>query len=219
MITVTAYEWVPAFARGHVRDMRVRWALEEEGLDHQIKLISHADRRAPDNLARQPFGQVPSYEDEEVTLFESGAIVLHIAGKGTALMPSDAAERSQVTSWVVAALNSLEPMIGQLAEIDIFAAGEDWAVARRPAVEDMVRARLADLAAYLDGRTWLVGDSFTAADLVMACVLRTLGHTDLISATPVLADYLARCEARPAFQKALAAQLADFDDSKAVAMA
>jgi len=209
MITVTAFKWVPDFARGLVRDLRVRWALEEAGLPYREKLIGPEDQASADYRALQPFGQVPAIEEDGLSLFESGAIVLHIGARSPALMPSDDAGRARATTWVFAAINSIEPRVAQLAELDLFAAGQEWAKVRRPEVETFVKRRLGELAAWLGERDYLEG-GFTVGDLMMTSVLRILRHTDLVAAEPRLAAYQARCEARPAFRRALDAQLAAF---------
>jgi glutathione S-transferase len=212
MIVVSAFRSVPPFAQGLVRDLRVRWALEEVGLAYEQKLLGDGEKESPAYRAWQPFGQVPAYEEDGLRLFESGAIVLHVAGRrdaGEALLPADPAARARATEWMFAALSSIEPHIQNLAAIDLFYAGEDWAKARRPGAEQMVQTRLADLAAALAGRDWLADGRFTAGDLLMATVLRILRHTDLVEAAG-LAPYLARCEKRPAFERALAAQMAAF---------
>jgi glutathione S-transferase len=214
MIKVSAFKWVPPFAKGLVRDLRVRWALEEAGLGYEAVLIGGEDQGSADYRAWQPFGQVPAYEEDGLRLFESGAIVLHIAGRADAvetLLPADPAARARATEWMFAALNSIEPHLLNLAAIDLFYPDEDWAKARRPGAEQMVRTRLADLAAALGDKDWLADGRFSAGDLLMATVLRILRHTELVGETPSLAAYLARCEARPAFQRALAAQMAVFD--------
>jgi len=208
-ITVTAFRWVPPFARGVVRDLRVRWALEEAGLPYTARLIGPREQATTDYRAWQPFGQVPAFAQDGLELFESGAIVLHIAEQSAALMPADAAGRARVQSWLFAALNSIEPAVQQLAEIDLFHNGEQWTQARRPQVEDFVKRRLAALADWLGEREFLE-DRYTAADLLMVTVLRNLRHTELLAQYPTLQAYCARCEARPAFRKALGDQLADF---------
>jgi glutathione S-transferase len=209
MITVTAFRWVPEFARGLVRDLRVRWALEEAGLPYREKLIGPEDQTSTDYRALQPFGQVPAFEEDGLSLFESGAIVLHIGARSPALMPTDDAGRARATTWVLAALNSIEPRILQLGEIDLFAADQEWAKLRRPEVEKIVKRRLSELAAWLGERDFLEG-RFTVGDLMMTTVLRVLRHTDLVATEPRLKAYQERCEARPAFQRALSAQLAAF---------
>jgi glutathione S-transferase len=212
MITITAFNWVPDFARGLVRDLRVRWALEEAELPYEVKLITHEEKLTPAYRAFQPFSQVPSYRDDDVVLFESGAIVLHVARSSAALLPTDQAGRARATAWVFAALNSIEPFIMCLVDVDFFSREEPWAKQSRPHWEGMVKKRLSDLAERLSGRDWLE-DRFTVGDLMMATVLLILRHTDLVTSDPTLAPYLARCEARPAFQKALANQLASFKET------
>jgi glutathione S-transferase len=215
-ITVTAFRWVPPFARGLVRDLRVRWALEEAGLPYTAKLIGPKDQATAEYREWQPFGQVPAYAQDGLELFESGAIVLHIAEQSEALMPSDAGGRARVQSWLIAALNSIEPTVQQLAEIDLFHNDAEWTKQRRPQVEEFVKRRLSALAAWLGDRDYLEG-RYTAADLLMVSVLRNLRHTDLVAQYPTLKAYCERCEARPAFQKALRDQLADFVEQPAAA--
>jgi len=209
MITVTGYNWVPDFARGLVRDLRVRWALEEAGLKYQVKLITQDEKLTPGYRALQPFSQVPVYQDGDLALFESGAIVLHVGRSSAALLPNDRAGQARATAWVFAALNSVEPFIMGLIDVDLFSREEPWAKQSRPRWEAKVKKRLSDLAEHLAGRNWLE-DRFTVGDLMMVTVLRILRHTDLVTSEPILGPYLARCEARPAFQKALADQLASF---------
>lgn len=208
-ITLTSFVWVPPFARGLVRDLRVRWALEEAGLPYEQRLIGPSDQASPEYLRQQPFGQVPVYQEDDLTLFESGAIVLHIARRSESLMPTSPAARARVAAWAFAALNSVEPQIQQLAEIDLFHPGEEWARLRRPSVVEAVQARLARLGHWLEGRDYLEG-RFSAGDLMMTTVLRILRHTDLVAEVPVLEKYVGRCEARPAFEKALADQMDSF---------
>ena len=209
MITLTSFKWVPPFARGLVRDLRVRWALEEAGIPYSEKQIGLGEQDAPEYRAVQPFGQVPVFEEDDLTLFESGAIVLRVAERSEALCPRDDAGRSKTTQWVLAALNSVEPDIQNLASIDLFFAEEDWAKARRPGAEASAKLKLDAVARRLQGREYLE-DRFTAGDLMMVTVLRNLRHTDLVSGHPVLGPYVARCEARPAFQRALKAQMDSF---------
>jgi len=211
MIRVSAFKWVPPFAQGLVRDLRVRWALEEAGLAYEQILLADGEKETASYRAWQPFGQVPAYQEDGLKLFESGAIVLHIGGRHETLLPAEPRARARAIEWMFAALNSIEPPIQNLAAIDLFYANEDWAKARRPGAEEMVGKRLADLAAALGGELWLADGRFTAGDLLMATVLRILRHTDLVSQAG-LADYLARCEARSAFQRALAAQMAAFGE-------
>jgi glutathione S-transferase len=209
-IKVSAFRWVPPLVQGLVRDLRVRWALEEAHLPYEERLIAREDQQSEEYRELQPFGQVPAYEEDELVLFESGAIVMHVAERCVALMPTDPAARARVKTWMFAALNSVEPAIQQLAEIDLFNSREEWAKLRRPALVDRVKLRLAGLAVRLDGHDYLEEGRFTAADLLMTTVLRILRHTDLLAQTPLLASYCQRCEARPAFAKALAAQMAPY---------
>ncbi len=210
MITMTAYNWVPPIVRGLVRDLRVRWALEEAGLPYRVELIDQ--RNKPDDYREwQPWSQVPAYEEDGLRMFESGAIVLHIAGKSPALAPPDANGKARMTSWLFAALNSVEPPLAELVMIDFMHADKDWAKVRRPMVEDFVKRRLKGVAEALGDRAYLEGE-FTAADLMMSTVLRMAGRTTLVEEAG-LGDYHRRCEARPAFERALAGQMADFKDA------
>jgi len=209
-IRITAFQWVPPFAQGLVRDLRVRWALEEAGLPYEEKLLAAGEQNSPAHRAVQPFGQVPVYEEDGLTLFESGSIVMHIAERCPALLPVDPARRARARTWMFAALNSVEQHAQNLTTIDLFFPNEDWAKQRRPAAEKLAAGRLDAIASRLDGREYLE-DEFTAGDLLMVSVLRFLRHTRLVADRPVLAAYQARCEARPAFQRALAAQLAPFE--------
>jgi glutathione S-transferase len=210
MITISAFKSVPPFARGLVRDLRVRWALEEAGLAYRTRLIGSEDQASADYRARQPFGQVPYFEEDGLALFESGAILLHIAQRSEVLLPNNPVARARATVWLFAALNTMEVAIQQLAALDLFHADQDWAKQRRPAAEAMVRQRLKELAASLGDRDHLEG-RFTVGDLMMTTVLRILRHTDLVEREPKLKAYQLRCEARPAFQRALDAQMADFE--------
>jgi glutathione S-transferase len=209
MITLYAFKWVPDFAQGLVRDLRVRWALEEAGIPYATRLLGRDDNDTPEYRKLQPWGQVPVIEDDGLVLFESAAIVQYIADKSEALSPRDPSERAKMAQWLFAAMNSVEPHISNLGNIDLFHADQEWAKARRPSQEAFTRMKLASLAKRLNGREWLE-DRFTVADLIMVSVLRNLRHTDIVSADPVLGPYVARGEARPAFQRALAAQLATF---------
>jgi glutathione S-transferase len=211
MIRVSAFRWVPPGARGLVKDLRVRWALEEAGLPYEQRLISLEDKSSDAYRRLQPFGQVPAYEEDGLELFESGAIVLHVAQRSETLLPSDPVRRARATAWMFAALSSMEPYIQELASIDLAYAAEEWAKQRRPGAEDMAKRRLTELATALGGREYLE-DRFTAGDLLMTTVLRILRHTDLVARIPALAAYQARCEERPAFRRALAAQMAAFTD-------
>jgi glutathione S-transferase len=212
MITITAFKWVPPFARGLVRDLRVRWALEEAGLPYAEDLIDPSIQASAEYRAEQPFGQVPVLRDEGLVLFESGAILLHVAARSPVLLPDEPAARARAITWVFAALNSVETTVQALAELDLFHADCDWAKAKRPLTEAGVRQRLTDLARWLGDRDYLE-HRFTAGDLMMTTVLRNLRHTQLVEAQPNLKAYQTRCEARPAFQRALRAQLAAFERS------
>ena len=215
MIQVTAFKWVPPFAQGSVRDIRVRWALEEAGLGYDDRLIGFEDQATPEYRAMQPFGQVPAYRDDTVEMFESGAIVLWIAQNSDQLMPADDAGRAMVMTWLFAAMNSVEPFVAELATIDLFNADKDWAKARRPEVETFLRKRLGDLQTALGERRWFANDRFSAADILMTHVLRDLRHTDIVADFPGLRDYVARNEARPAFKRALVDQLKPFKEAEA----
>jgi glutathione S-transferase len=212
MINCYAFGAVPPFAQGLVRDLRVRWALEEAGMPYRVTLIGDGEGAISRTAygAIQPFNQVPAIDDGDFTLFESGAIVLHVAEQSETLLPRDPSDRAQVIQWMFAALNSIEPRIQELAAIDLFYKGERWAQERRPGVVQAVEQRLAQLAARLDGRDYLV-ESFSAADILMTTVLRILRHTKLVEEVPALAAYKERCEARPAFAKALAGQMSAFE--------
>lgn len=211
-ITVSAYKWVPPVARGLVRDLRVRWALEEAGMTYTAKLIGHDEKLGAEYRRWQPFSQVPAYAQNGIEMFESGAIVLHVAEQSEKLMPKDAAGRARVQTWLIAALNSIEPAVQQLAEIDLFHDGAAWAKERRPQVEEFVRRRLSALSENLGTREYLAGN-FSAADILMVTVLRNLRHIDLVAQFPTLKAYCDRCEARPAFRKALNDQMSDFSEN------
>lgn len=210
MITISAFRWVPDFARGQVRDLRVRWALEEAGLPYRSRLLEQGDQDKPEYRQMQPFGQVPIFEEDGFVLFESGAIVLHIGERCEALLPHDPGARARATQWVVAALNSIEPYVGNVADIDLFHADEAWAKLRRPDAVQFLEHRLAALSNALGDKPYLDGDRFTAGDLIMSTVLRILEYTDIVKRDARLAAYVERCTARPAFRRALEAQLADF---------
>ena len=198
-IEVTAFDWVPDFARGYVRDLRPRWACEEIGLDYSEHLISAVNRPA-DHFLFQPWGQVPVLNDNGVRLFESGAILLHLAEKDERLMPRDAQARANTLAWLFAAYNSVEPMLFELGNVDIFASDEEWAKLRRPSLIDA-----------MGDKPYLTG-AFSVADIAMATVLREGVEAGLIAEQPRLQAYLDRCLARPAFQRAMDAQLAAFSD-------
>jgi glutathione S-transferase len=210
MITITAFPSVPPFAQGLVRDIRVRWALEEAGLCYSVRVLEQGDRDEPEYRALQPFGQVPIYMGDDFVLFESSAIVLHIGQRSEVLRSKDVKARARATQWLIAALNSIEPFVMNVVAIDAFSADQDWAKLRRPGAEAFVRHRLTSLSKALGDKPYLDGDCFTAADLMMSTVLRLLRHTDIVTSDQRLAGYVERCTARPAFRRALDAQLGDF---------
>ena len=200
-----------ALCAGVGQDLRVRWALEEAGLAYEERLLSLGEHKSERYCALQPFGQIPSYEEDDLVLFESGAIVLHVAERSEALMSTDPDARAHTKTWIFAALSTVEPPILFFNEIAKLPAGEESAKLRVSAIA-MVKARLASLAARLDGRDYLL-DRFTAADLLMTAVLRQLRNTELLAEMPLLDAYRLRCEARPAFRKALADQMAPFAEN------
>jgi glutathione S-transferase len=211
MITISAFEWVPDFARGQVRDLRPRWALEEAGIPYRTRLLAMGEQDKPEYRALQPFGQVPVLQEDELTLFETGAIVLHIGERSETLMPKDPAARARATQWVIAALNSIEPFMMQVALIDLFYKDEEWAKLRRPGAVEILNKRLTGLSNALGDKPYLDGGRFTVGDLMMSSVLRIMPA--LTNEHANLATYLERCTARPAFQRALAAQLGDFQEA------
>ncbi|MCE7029742.1 glutathione S-transferase family protein [Jiella avicenniae] len=208
-IVVTAYDWVPSFAQGYVRDLRVRWALNEAKLPYEARLIDHRQKSEPEHLARQPFGQVPAIDMDGGSMFESGAIVWTIAEASDHLLPKGPAERRQALTWSFAALNTVEPVVARLVEIAFFLDDEELKAKLRPGAVSAVETRLAQLQAALGERDFLVGEFF-APDILMATVLRNLGHGDVLAGFPALERYLERCLARPAFEKALAEQVEPF---------
>jgi glutathione S-transferase len=210
MITLTTYKWVPDFAAPLMRALRVRWALEEAGLPYAVRLVSLGDeQRSPEHLARQPFGQAPAIEEDGLVLHESGANVLYIAEKSEALLPKDAAGRARAIAWTYSALNTIEPIVQELGSIDFFHAKEEWTKTRRPQVEAFLRLRLGQLSDALGDKDYLEG-RFTVGDLLMADVLRILNHTNLLDDFPRLKAFRERCEARPAFKRAMKAQMEGF---------
>lgn len=210
MITITALTSVPDFAKGQVRDLRVCWALEEAGLPYATRLLQHGDQDKPDYRALQPFGQVPIMDDEGLVLFESGAILLQIGENCETLLPRDPAARARAVQWLIAALNSVEPSLQNLALIDVFFANEEWAKLRRPGAVEFAKRRLTGLSNALGDKPYLDGDQFTVGDLMMATVLRIQAYGDLVTSDPRLGPYLERCTRRPAFKRALDAQMGDF---------
>ena len=206
-IEISAFAWVPPVAEGLVRDLRPRWALEEIGLPYRVQLLE--GERPPEYYLEQPFGQVPCYREGPLKIFETGAIVQHIGEKSEKLLPRDAVARIRAIQWTYAALNSVEPAIQNLVAIDLFYSNEEWAKLRRPGAEEFARLKLKRVADWLGDKEWLE-DHFTIGDLVMASVLRIPRHTDLVAEQSNLKAYVERAEQRPAFQRALADQIAVF---------
>ncbi len=214
-IEITAYNWVPDIARGRVKDMRVRWALEEIALPYRTRLVAGAGgEKSPEHLADQPFGQVPVYNENGLTLFESGAILLHIGEKDERLLPRDPAERARATAWAFAALNSIEPFMQTLFFMGLIADGKDWQGEAKDLVRPFAVMRLAQLSVALGQKDWLE-EHFTIGDLLMIDVLRAATPPELLAQHPNLAAYVERGTSRPAFKAALAAQLADFEKTAA----
>ena len=207
--TITAFEASPDRGRGLARDMRVRWALEEVGRPYDVRLLSFADLKGAAHLALNPFGQIPTYEDGDLVLFESGAIVLHVAERHVGLLPRDANARARAIAWMFAALSTVEPPIVERSMATLLERDEAWYAARLPMLDDRVRGRLGQLSSRLGEADWLDGE-FTAGDLMMVTVLRRLEGSGLVEGYPNLAAYVARGQARPAYQRAFAAQLAVF---------
>lgn len=215
MITITAMKWVPPFAAGQVRDHRARWILNEAGWPYEVRLIDACDLASQEYREKQPFGQVPYLEEDgRPTLFESGAIVIDVATRAAILIPAEGNARSLVLSWVIAALNSIEPFLMNVAEVEYFIDDAGQKDARRPAVVAAAEQRLSQLETALKGRTWLVGDQFTIADLMMASVLKIARRLDLLKSHPELVSYQDRCLDRPAYRKAVADQRATIESHK-----
>ena len=207
-ITITAFERSPDGGRGLARDTRVRWALEEVGQPYDVRLVSFRAMKEPAHLALHPFGQIPTYEEGDLALFETGAIVFHIAEHHAGLLPNDVNARARAITWMFAAVNTVEPPILELSNAVIHERDRPWAAERLPLVKDRVRERLAQLAACFGDAPWLDG-AFSAADLMMVSVLLRLRSSGLLDEYPPLAAYVARGEVRPAYKRAFAAQLAD----------
>ncbi len=206
-ITITAFEKSPDGGKGLARDTRVRWALEETGQPYQVRLVSFRAMKEPAHLALHPFGQIPTYEEGDLVLFETGAIVLHIAQHHVGLLPADANARARAITWMFAAINTVEPPILDLADAKIAERDKPWATDRMPLVQDRVRDRLKQLSARLGNAEWVDG-GFSAGDLMMASVLLRLRASGILDEFANLAAYVARGEARPAYKRAFAAQLA-----------
>jgi len=207
--TITAFERSPDRGRGLARDMRVRWAFEEVGQSYDVRLLSFEAMKQPAHLARNPFGQIPTYEEGGLTLFESGAIILHIAAQHPGLLPAEPHARARATMWMFAALNTVEPPIVDRMMAILVEGKESWGKQRQAMIEERIRKRLAELAAHLGDADWLDGN-FSAGDLLMVTVLRRLTCSGLLEEQPAIAAYIARAEARPAYQRAFEAQLAVF---------
>ena len=214
-VTITAFDWVPDFAKGQVRDLRVRWALEEVGESYDVRYLAQGEQKSPSHRLLQPFGQVPTLEDGDVRLFESGGIVQHIAMTREGLFPSDPAGRARAIEWIFAALNTIEPPLMDRAIATLFEANESWSAPRLPAIDKRIRERLTEVSNRLDDRDWF-DSAFSAGDLMMVSVLRNLDAQPPRDGSPTLAEfpslaaYVTRGEARPAFGRALAAQMAAF---------
>ncbi|MBX9862979.1 MAG: glutathione S-transferase family protein [Hyphomicrobium sp.] len=206
-ITITAFERSPDGGKGLARDTRVRWALEEVGQPYEVRLVSFQAMKEPAHLALHPFGQIPTYEEGDLALFETGAIVFHIAERHAGLLPRDANGRARAVAWMFAAVNSVEPAILELVTAKILEGDKPWTKDRLPLIEDRVRNRLGQLSRRLGDADWLDGD-FSAGDLMMVSVLLRLRSSGLLDEYPNLAAYVARGEARPAYKRAFAAQLA-----------
>jgi len=212
--TITAFKASPDRGRGLARDMRVRWAFEEVGQPYDVRLVTFPEMKEPAHLALHPFGQIPTYEGDGLKLFESGAIVFHIAQREPGLLPDDPDARARAVTWMFAALSTVEPPIVELSMASILERDKPWFEARQPMLEQRVRQRLDELAAHLGDADWLDG-AFSAADLLMVTVLRRAGAAGVLEAYPTIAAYIDRAEARPAYQRAFADQLAVFEASQA----
>lgn len=206
-VTITAFERSPDGGKGLARDTRVRWALEEAGQAYEVRPVSFAAMKQPEHLAIQPFGQIPTYEEGDLVLFESGAIIFHIASRHAGLLPHDANARARAITWMFAAINTVEPPILELVTAKFAEGDKPWSAERMPLIRDRIRHRLGQLATRLGDAEWLDG-AFSAGDLMMISVLLRLKPSGLLNEFPSLAAYVARGEARPAYQRAFAAQLA-----------
>ena len=207
--TITAFESSPDRGIGLSRDTRVRWALEEVGQPYDVRLVSFKAMKEPAHLALNPFGQIPTYEEGDLALFETGSIIIHIAERHAGLLPKDASARARAITWMFAAVNSVEPPILDLINAKFLEADKPWAKERMPVVVDRIRDRLKQLSARLGGADWLDG-AFSAGDLMMVHVLQRLKPSGILNEYPNLSAYVARGEARPAYQRAFEAQLAVF---------
>lgn len=208
--TITAFKTSPDRGRGLARDMAVRWAFEEVGLAYDVRLVTFDELKTPEHRALQPFGQIPTYEDAAGALFESGAIVLHVAAQGTGLLPSDPAARARAIAWMFAAVSTVEPPIVERSMASLLERDQPWFDARQSLLDTRVQVRLADLSTRLADDAWL-DSAFSVGDLMMVAVLRRLHGSGLLEDYPTVQAYVARGEARPAFQRAFLAQKAVFD--------
>jgi glutathione S-transferase len=207
--TITAFAMSPDEGQGHARDMRLRWAFEEVGQPYDVRLVSFKQMKQPAHLALQPFGQIPTYEEGDLTLFESGSIILHLAQRRSGLLPNEPNARARAITWMFAALNTMEPPIVEFEQAPYMAGDKPWLGELLPMLEDRVRIRLGELSRRLGDADWLDGE-FSAGDLIMVTVLRRLDGTGLVEEHPNLAGYVARSKARPAYKRAFEAQLAVF---------
>lgn len=214
-ITITAFERSPDGGKGLARDTRVRWALEEVGQPYDVRLVSFKAMKEPAHLALHPFGQIPTYEEGDLALFETGGIVLHIAESHAGLLPGDANARARSITWMFAAVNTVEPPILEWANAKLLESDKPWIGERLPLVENRVRDRLKQLSARLGDADWLDG-SFSAGDLMMVSVLLRLKSSGILDGFPNLSAFVSRGEARPAYRRAFAAQLAVFTGAAAM---
>ena len=212
-IQISAFRWVPPFAQGYVKDLRVRWVLEEAGLSYDVVLIDPQIQASPAYRTWQPFGQVPAYREDGLELFESGAIVLHVAMKSNMLVPESNAGRARVTGWVVAALNTVEPCVQEFIRASGIISNDPSHLDRVKQSEVKLEERLAALEAWLDGKTHFIDNRFTAGDLMMTTVLRELSDSGILRRFPRVDSYCKQCESRPAFSRALEAQLRAFREN------
>jgi glutathione S-transferase len=212
--TISVFECSPDEGAGMARDMRVRWALEEVGQPYDVRLVSMRALKEPAHRARNPFGSIPTYEEGDLTLFESGSILLHIADRHDGLLPKDADARARAITWMFAALNTVEPPVMEQGAASVFEKDKSWADEHLAMINEQIRSRLGDLSKSLGDADWINGE-FCAADILMVQVLRWLGDSGIVEEFPNLAAYVARGEARPAFQRAFAAQKKVFEEASA----
>lgn len=209
--TITAFEASPDRGQGLARDMRVRWALEEVGQPYDVRLVSFKAMKEQAHLALNPFGQIPTYEEDDLALFETGSIILHIAEHHPGLLPADANARARAIIWMFAAVSTVEPPILELQTAVLLEADKPWTKERMPSIQDRIRTRLRELSNHLGDSEWLTG-AFSAADIMMVHVIERLRRSGLLNEFPKLLAYLARAEERPAYKRAFAAQLKVFTD-------